>query len=72
MTLSVCVCVCGQVLGLPGGDLAEFINALDAYEEMTNSYVRDSGLSLYICIFFWWGGGLSCISVCVFGFFIII
>jgi len=31
-----------QVLGLPGGDIAEFINALDAFEEMTNTYVRDA------------------------------
>lgn len=31
-----------QILGLPGGDIAEFINALDAFEEMTNTYVRDS------------------------------
>jgi len=31
-----------QVLGLPGGDMAEFINSLDAFEEMTNSYVRDA------------------------------
>jgi len=31
-----------QVLGLPGGDIVEFINALDAFEEMTNTYVRDA------------------------------
>lgn len=31
-----------QIMGLPGGDIAEFINCLDAYEEMANTYVRDA------------------------------
>jgi len=34
-----------QVIGLPGGDLAEFMNALDVFEEMTNTYVTDADCS---------------------------
>jgi len=34
-----------QILGVPGGDIAEFVNCLDAYEEMTNTYVRDTDAS---------------------------
>jgi len=31
-----------QVMGLPGGDIGEFINAMDAYEEITLTTSRDS------------------------------
>eukprot|EP00300_Choanocystis_sp_HF-7_P027091 c32154_g1_i1.p1 GENE.c32154_g1_i1~~c32154_g1_i1.p1 ORF type:complete len:405 (-),score=76.25 c32154_g1_i1:38-1252(-) len=31
-----------HILGIPGGDMAEFINALDAMEEMTNSLMTNA------------------------------
>lgn len=36
------------ILGIPGGDIAEFINALDAMEEMTNSIMSNSDCKSYL------------------------
>ncbi len=36
------------ILALPGGDIAEFINALDAMEEMTNALMTNADCKNYL------------------------